>query len=279
GVVTCRQGRMLFLQDGHDGMRVTLRENATVGIGDVVEAVGLPQPDGFSPKLIQAAVRKVGSAVLPPATAVDLIDTTSADSVQERDATRASMTGVVLSESVDSSHWVLNLRNEGAQRVFSACLPAEAWRPGDAFPVGSKVSLQGVFKALSDRTPDVGQAATSFEMYLNSAQDIAVLARPTWWTSTHALRVGAVFVGILGVAMGWIGLLRKQVRQRTHALALKIEEHQRSEALLAAEVVQRKRLQADAEKAHKELLVVARQAGMAEVATGILHNVGNVLNS
>jgi signal transduction histidine kinase len=31
--------------------------------------------------------------------------------------------------------------------------------------------------------------------------------------------------------------------------------------------------------AHKELLEVSRQAGMAEVASGILHNVGNVLNS
>jgi PAS domain S-box-containing protein len=30
---------------------------------------------------------------------------------------------------------------------------------------------------------------------------------------------------------------------------------------------------------HKELLEVSRQTGMAEVATGVLHNVGNVLNS
>ena len=33
------------------------------------------------------------------------------------------------------------------------------------------------------------------------------------------------------------------------------------------------------EDTHKELLQVSRQAGMAEVATGVLHNVGNVLNS
>ena len=33
------------------------------------------------------------------------------------------------------------------------------------------------------------------------------------------------------------------------------------------------------EAVHKELMDVSRQAGMAEVATGVLHNVGNVLNS
>ena len=30
---------------------------------------------------------------------------------------------------------------------------------------------------------------------------------------------------------------------------------------------------------HRQLLEVSRQAGMAEVATSVLHNVGNVLNS
>lgn len=41
------------------------------------------------------------------------------------------------------------------------------------------------------------------------------------------------------------------------------------------------RLHADAElrELHEKLLLTSRQAGMAEVATGVLHNVGNVLNS
>jgi hypothetical protein len=38
-------------------------------------------------------------------------------------------------------------------------------------------------------------------------------------------------------------------------------------------------LLAELEKAHKQLLNASRRAGMAEVATGVLHNVGNVLNS
>jgi signal transduction histidine kinase len=36
---------------------------------------------------------------------------------------------------------------------------------------------------------------------------------------------------------------------------------------------------AELENVHKQLLDASRQAGMAEVATGVLHNVGNVLNS
>jgi PAS domain S-box-containing protein len=40
-----------------------------------------------------------------------------------------------------------------------------------------------------------------------------------------------------------------------------------------------KAAEAELEVAHKLLVNTARQAGMAEVATGVLHNVGNVLNS
>jgi PAS domain S-box-containing protein len=44
-------------------------------------------------------------------------------------------------------------------------------------------------------------------------------------------------------------------------------------------VTERKRAEAELHRAHQELLEVSRRAGMAEVAAGVLHNVGNVLNS
>jgi PAS domain S-box-containing protein len=45
------------------------------------------------------------------------------------------------------------------------------------------------------------------------------------------------------------------------------------------EVTQRKQAAEELERLHRQLLDVSRQAGMAEVATSVLHNVGNVLNS
>ncbi len=55
------------------------------------------------------------------------------------------------------------------------------------------------------------------------------------------------------------------------------------EALGAVVVVQditeRRLAEQELEQVHKQLLVASRQAGMAEVATNVLHNVGNVLNS
>jgi PAS domain S-box-containing protein len=45
------------------------------------------------------------------------------------------------------------------------------------------------------------------------------------------------------------------------------------------DITARKQLELKMEQTHQQLMVVSRQAGMAEVATGVLHNVGNVLNS
>ncbi|WP_395751967.1 sensor histidine kinase [Prosthecobacter sp.] len=68
--------------------------------------------------------------------------------------------------------------------------------------------------------------------------------------------------------------------------------HKRGEAVMAADgrgtakvfgtsqdITERKMAEEELKSMHKMLLDTSRQAGMAEVATGVLHNVGNVLNS
>lgn len=48
---------------------------------------------------------------------------------------------------------------------------------------------------------------------------------------------------------------------------------------ISLDITERKQAEANLEQAHRELVTASRQAGMAEVATSVLHNVGNVLNS
>jgi PAS domain S-box-containing protein len=45
------------------------------------------------------------------------------------------------------------------------------------------------------------------------------------------------------------------------------------------DITERRLAEEELERVHKQLLVASRHAGMAEVATNVLHNVGNVLNS
>ena len=66
--------------------------------------------------------------------------------------------------------------------------------------------------------------------------------------------------------------LESEVKKKTAYLTRAIEE-------LQTEIDERKRVEAEVEKAHKELLAASRQAGMVEVAAGVLHNVGSMLKS
>jgi phage host-nuclease inhibitor protein Gam len=66
--------------------------------------------------------------------------------------------------------------------------------------------------------------------------------------------------------------LESEVKKKTAYLTRAIEE-------LQSEIDGRKRMEVEVEKTHKELLTASCQAGMVEIAAGVLHNVGNMLKN
>jgi two-component system, NtrC family, sensor kinase len=68
---------------------------------------------------------------------------------------------------------------------------------------------------------------------------------------------------------------------QTQASALQSAHDQLEDRVnaLQREIAEREKAEHQLEIAHRELVEASRRAGMAEVATGVLHNVGNVLNS
>ena len=109
-------------------------------------------------------------------------------------------------------------------------------------------------------------------------------------TAMSELGVLAIF---LGSASAVITLLRADLRnrklaeERSRQMNIELERRvlERTAELVHAndamrvEIAARKEAALQLAEAHTELLAVSRQAGMAEFATGILHDVGNVLNS
>lgn len=69
-------------------------------------------------------------------------------------------------------------------------------------------------------------------------------------------------------------LLKKEIEKRESIYA-ELEEKKKS---LESEIEERNSIQMEVEKIHRQLLTASRMAGMADVATNVLHNVGNVLN-
>ncbi len=58
-----------------------------------------------------------------------------------------------------------------------------------------------------------------------------------------------------------------------------LDQIQTRDTALLHEIAERKRAEKELQRAQQQLIDASRHAGLAEVATGVLHNVGNVLNS
>ncbi len=71
-------------------------------------------------------------------------------------------------------------------------------------------------------------------------------------------------------------LTNQQIEQRVRERTQELED---ARFQLEVEFKDHRKTQEERERLYSELAAASRQAGMAEVATGVLHNVGNVLNS
>jgi signal transduction histidine kinase len=300
GTVTLRRSDgSFFMQDASGGIRVQLKEPAPgIQVGTPVEVVGFPAVTEKLPVLQDAIARPLGN--FPPPDLIQL----SAESPLNGDlhATLVQFDGRVIAHSTRSAEEILTV--EFAQSVTDAILEMGTAKARFAGLVpGSVVRLSGVYFAQLDDSRQV----RSFRLLLRSPADVVVISRPPWWTLRHTLWVLGGLAAVLSGALMWVNLLRRQVRRRTLELSEEAEGHKRTgtkleqqSGLLLAEVEQRKHAQTELEakqaalereieerkqaeeqlkETHKELLTVSRQAGMAEVATNVLHNVGNVLNS
>jgi signal transduction histidine kinase/ligand-binding sensor domain-containing protein len=105
----------------------------------------------------------------------------------------------------------------------------------------------------------------------------------TWFYMGCAVLVSAALMGIYAWRMGHLRRRQNQLQKAQELLEAKVEE--RTEELeaqktrLESEIEERKRMQLEVERVHRLLVDASRQAGQAEVASSVLHNVGNVLNS
>lgn len=278
GVLTLQDGDHYFLQDGTGSAMAVAKQSivltrsghwvfwqsaqgheASTGTqfkaGDRIEVVGFPELHGYSPVLTEALFRPLGRST--PVTPIK----TDANGIfaGNLDSTLVSLEGVLLSKQIFGQKTVMEFRD--GQRVFEALVQA----PVVSIAPGSRVRVTGVCQTEPTPYEEFGKSVNSFKLLVGQEADFSVLQRPPWWDFKHTMAVAGTLTGILAAAGCWIGLLRRQVEKRTTLLQREIEE--------------RKRIELKMERTHQQLLTTSRRAGMAEVATYVLHNVGNVLNS
>jgi len=208
-----------YFTDGTNVLRILPKSPSTLAVGDLVEAVGLPETGLASPALIEAAIRKTGHAALPPPA---LLDVEQAAQL-EYDAHWVRIEGRLIAVRTESHRVILSLQS-GLRNILAAA-PANLRLPALP-PPGSLVAIRGVVSQMQD-----GKAGTTgtAELLFNSTADITVLELPPFWTLKHALWAIEALLSAVSLAGLWIFLLRRTVSKRTRALQLEMNERQHAE--------------------------------------------------
>jgi signal transduction histidine kinase len=220
GVVTSqRPGESLFIADETQGLYIQTGQTTPLRLGDRVEALGFPDAGEYVAPILQDAVyRKIGTA--SPLSPVRIAAETAS-----RDTNHAALVQVealVLNHVEHRRAQLLELQS--GKVVFDAELDLASNMPPllASVPDGSRVLVSGICLVPEDQNW-LSPRPRSFSLLLRSAEDVIVLARPSWWTARHALWVLAATLAVFVASLAWVAVLRRQVRAQTRIIAQKIQ--------------------------------------------------------
>jgi hypothetical protein len=181
GVVTAAWGgRLVAIADGSHGLLMrTNGQSNDVRVGDDLDVVGFPAMGEYTPVLQDVVYARVGSAEPAPPK-----PTTIAEALKgAHDAELVRVSGRLLNQNRTANE--LNLLMTGDGGAFVAALPADQDASALAsLPDGSQLELVGLcyVEVYPDKTPK------AVRILLRSPDDVVVLARPSWWTTSRLLK-------------------------------------------------------------------------------------------
>jgi PAS domain S-box-containing protein len=215
GVVTLdKPGQLLFVQDHSGGVLAESKQNTAVEPGDRVEVVGFPTSGQYEPVLKEAVFQRVGRGALP--TPVDL--TLTQEPSGAHDAELVKVRGRLIDKSIQGEDFVLTL--QAGNLSFTARLESSAANAATrSVPLGSLLETTGVWWIETAEYPN----PTTFRVFLRSAQDIIVLARPSWWTAKQIVSLLVVLAAIILASAMWVVLLRRRVEEQTETIRATLE--------------------------------------------------------
>ncbi|MFZ0827095.1 MAG: ATP-binding protein [Verrucomicrobiia bacterium] len=272
-------GRYLYVQDGADSILALSQQPDVLQPGDQVEVVGFPGDEGQKFILREAVYRRISGGKEPQP-----VSLSATNSVQANlGGLLAKAEGTLLNKVEKDGQTHLLIQSDNF--TFEASLvstAAETEERLQGMALGSRLALTGVYELQGD---EYGQPG-SFLLRLRSWNDVQLLQRPPWWTPARLLwvLVGVLAVFLISLIWGILIARKNALLNQAHTelqtandqLEIRVDVRTRE---LQDQVTAKERAHTELAQAQRSLMLASRQAGMAEVATGVLHNVGNVLNS
>ncbi len=216
GVVTLvAPGQQFCLQDASGGIWINTSPQEVFQMGQTLDVVGFPVADGLSIRLEDAILRSVKESerIEPkPALASDILS----EGLYDREL--VTMEGRLLNDTGGTAAPTLIV--QGRAGTFEAHF--ETGNKMIQLPLWKGDSLVRLTGVCSIQMNERGEPK-SFLLLLRSADDVEVLQKPPWWTPRYAIAFGCGLLALILMAVGWVILLQRKVREHTEQIRQRIE--------------------------------------------------------
>ncbi len=226
GTVTLFVPGKLYLQDEHRGVLAETKGAEPLAPGDILEVLGFPSQGDYTPMLQDAVYRKIRSSSPPAAVRVTTDDALSGNF----DSELVQISARVIDRTWRGNEQFLLLQDSNV--IFQANLEGAGGADNFAgVENGCIVSVTGVCRIEPGGgwVPGPVWRAKSFNILMRSASDVVILQSPPWWTLQKVLWMSGGLAFIAVAAFGWVGVLRRQVAERTRQLETEIQQRQAAE--------------------------------------------------
>ncbi|MGO4883397.1 MAG: diguanylate cyclase domain-containing protein [Bryobacteraceae bacterium] len=197
-----------WVRDATGGVMIRDHQSEALAAGDLVDVVGFPEIDGFSPVLRGAQVRRAQSGSPPVSRQVTAQDALKGDF----DGQLVQIDGKLIDRLQQPAEEVLAVASGGV--VFTAHLRGARV---NALEPGTQLRLTGICAVETQQSQDLIVPRT-FRLLLRSAADVGILGRPPLLTADRVAPVLAGAALVIVAALAWAALLRRRVRAQTQAL-------------------------------------------------------------
>lgn len=237
GAVTLSQPGLREVLQSPQGQAILIHsdDQSPLRLGQVVDAIGFPDPSGYSESLSRAYLLPAGRfhEVHPVAAGWD-------DALRGRYPYQlVSMEGTLAAEVHERHQDTLVI--QAGEHAFSAVLPRTIWNrdseapPLPDLPIGSRVRITGVCFV---QAGGPWNAERWFELQMRAPDDVTILSPSSWLTVRHLFYLmGGLLILTVGALVRAVDLQTK-LRGQTEKIRLSVEAEaarQRRTALLEKE--------------------------------------------
>ena len=249
-----RPGQFLYLEEQGRAVRVNTPAKLELVLGDRVEVSGFVDVMGNFAELNNAAVRKLGRGDPPAPLEPTLQEIYSASHPTQAPAflhedyygRLVAMRGRLdLVERPDANTRRLLFTCEG--QSIAAMLVGPQVGLLDDLRLGSEIRASGLclVQFSAERPTPVSPKPSGVSLLLRSAADVRVLRAASWWTAQRLFMLAGGTGATLVLALGWIGLLKRQVTLKGAQLTKETRARHDAAVEFRATLSERERLAAD----------------------------------